>query len=65
MANALSACFQPLGPGAEVTSSVVSDVAYGEVEDLEYGVVSGEMPPGFRDFSVTGSSTTQQRSLYI
>ena len=43
--------FPALGPGAEVTSSVVSDVAYGEVEDLEYGVVSGEMPPGFRDFA--------------
>jgi len=43
--------FPALGPGAEVTSSVASNVADGKVEDLQHGVVGGEMPPGFRDFA--------------
>ncbi len=43
--------FPALGPGAEVTSSVVSNVADCEVEDLEYSVVGWDMPPGFGDFA--------------
>ena len=43
--------FPAQGPGAEVTSSRASNVAYGEVQDLEYSVVGGEMAPGFRDFA--------------
>ena len=43
--------FPALGPGAEVTSSRGSNVAYREVEDLEYGVVGGKMAPGFGDFT--------------
>ena len=38
--------FPALGPGAEFTSSVVSDIADGQVEDLQNGVVGGEMPAG-------------------
>lgn len=36
--------FSSLGSGAEVTCSLVADVANGEVKDLEDGVVSGEVP---------------------
>ena len=43
--------FPAQGPGAEVTSSVVSNVSDCEVEDLEYGIVGGEMSSGFRDFA--------------
>ena len=43
--------FPALGPGAEFTSSVVSDIADGQVEDLQNGVVGGEMPAGFGDFA--------------
>ena len=42
--------FPALGPGAEFTSSGASNVADGEVKDLEYGVVGGEMTPSFGDF---------------
>ena len=43
--------FPALGPGAEFTSSVVSDIADGQVEDLQNGIVGGEMPAGFGDFA--------------
>ncbi len=43
--------FPTLGSGAEFTSSVVSDIADGQVEDLEYGVTGGEMPAGLGDLA--------------
>ena len=43
--------FPSLGSGAEFFSSVVSDVADGQVEDLEYGIAGGEMPPSLGDLA--------------
>jgi len=39
-----------MGPGAEFTSSGGADVADGQVEDLEDGVVGGEVSSGLGDF---------------
>lgn len=43
--------FPALGMGSEFSSSRVSDVANGQVEDLQHGVVGGEMSSGFGDFA--------------
>ena len=36
--------------GAEVSSSFVGYVSGGEAQQLQSGLVGGEMPPGFGDF---------------